>query len=243
MGTPEAPPPLLAVSDLAARIGRVPILSGVSLEVPGTGIVALLGRNGVGKTTTLRAVMGVVEATGGSIRFSGRDITRLKPHLRPGLGIGYVPQGRGVFPLLTVRENLLLGLSGPPDPAVEARIFERFPRLAERLAQKAGTMSGGEQQMLAIARALMTRPRLLILDEPTEGVMPRLVADIRREIAAIAAAGIAVLLVEQNLRTALRLASRVVIMERGRTAFAGSPEVLRSDTDLVHRLLGVGNLT
>ncbi|GGG39648.1 ABC transporter ATP-binding protein [Caldovatus sediminis] len=232
--------PLLVVSGLAARIGRVPILAGVDLAVPARGIVALLGRNGVGKTTTLRTIMGVVEATAGSIRFADQDITRLQAHLRPGLGIGYVPQGRGIFPLLTVRENLYLGLRGPADPAIETHVFERFPRLAERLDQKAGTMSGGEQQMLAIARALMMRPRLLILDEPTEGVMPRLVNDIRREIAAIAASGIAVLLVEQNLRTALRLARHVVIMERGHTAFAGPPESLRADPDLAHRLLGVG---
>jgi branched-chain amino acid transport system ATP-binding protein len=232
--------PLLELRGVAARIGRVPILSGVDLTVPASGTVALIGRNGVGKTTTVRAVMGVVEVTGGTIRFGGKDITRMAAHERPALGIGYVPQGRGIFPLLTVRENLMLGLRGPADPETEARIFRSFPRLQERLEQKAGTMSGGEQQMLAIARALITRPRLLILDEPTEGVMPRLVADIRREIAAIAASGIAVLLIEQNLRTALRLADHVVIMERGRTAFTGTPEMLRADPKLVHRLLGVG---
>jgi branched-chain amino acid transport system ATP-binding protein len=232
--------PLLEVQAIAARLGRVPVLSDVSLSVPERSVVALLGRNGVGKTTTLRTVMGTVAATGGRIGFAGQDITRLAAHRRPGLGIGYVPQGRGIFPLLTVRENMRLGLRGAPDQAVEEGLLTRFPRLRERLAQKAGTMSGGEQQMLAIARALMTRPRLLILDEPTEGIMPRLVAEIRRFIAEIAASGIAVLLVEQNLKAALAIADHIVVMERGRTAFAGAPEALRADADLVHRLLGVG---
>jgi len=150
--------PLLELRGVTARIGRVPILSGVELAVPASGTVALIGRNGVGKTTTLRAIMGVVEVTGGTIRFGGQDITGLAVHRRPALGIGYVPQGRGIFPLLTMRENLMLGLRGPPDPATEARIFRSFPRLQERLEQRAGTMSGGEQQMLAIARALMTSP-------------------------------------------------------------------------------------
>ncbi|MBR0641850.1 ABC transporter ATP-binding protein [Plastoroseomonas hellenica] len=232
--------PLLEVRSIAARLGRVPVLSDVSLSVPARAVVALLGRNGVGKTTTLRTVMGTVAATDGRIGFAGQDITRLAAYRRPALGIGYVPQGRGIFPLLTVRENMRLGLRGAPDPTVEEGLLSRFPRLRERLAQKAGTMSGGEQQMLAIARALMTQPKLLILDEPTEGIMPRLVAEIRRFIAEIAASGIAVLLVEQNLKAALAIADHVVVMERGRTAFAGPPGALRADADLVHRLLGVG---
>ncbi|MCW8087401.1 ABC transporter ATP-binding protein [Sabulicella glaciei] len=232
--------PLLEVRGISASIGRVPVLSDVSLSVAERAVVGLLGRNGVGKTTSLRCVMGTVAATGGSISFAGADITRLEAHRRPGLGIGYVPQGRGIFPLLTVRENLRLGVRGVPDPGTEEALLNRFPRLQERLSQKAGTMSGGEQQMLAIARALMTRPRLLILDEPTEGIMPRLVGEIRRFIAEIAASGIAVLLVEQNLKAALALAGHVVVMERGRSAFSGPPASLRADPDLVHRLLGVG---
>jgi branched-chain amino acid transport system ATP-binding protein len=231
---------LLEIRGLAASLGRVPVLSDVSLAVPERAVVALLGRNGVGKTTTLRSVMGTVAATAGRIGFAGADVTRLAAHLRPGLGIGYVPQGRGIFPLLTVRENLRLGVRGIPDASIEEGLLTRFPRLRERLTQKAGTMSGGEQQMLSIARALMTRPRLLILDEPTEGIMPRLVTEIRHFIAEIAASGIAVLLVEQNLKAALSLADHVVVMERGRTAFSGAPASLREDGDLVHRLLGVG---
>jgi branched-chain amino acid transport system ATP-binding protein len=231
---------LLEVSGLRTRIGKVPVLAGVDLKVRSAGILGLIGRNGVGKTTTLRSIMGVLPATGGSIRFDGRDITTLAAHKRPGLGIGYVPQGRGIFPLLTVRENLRLGVKGHVDLALEQSLFGQFPRLAERISQKAGTMSGGEQQLLAIARALMTKPRLLILDEPTEGVMPKLVADIQKEIVRIARSGIAVLLVEQNLRTVLRLADGVALMERGRIAFDGTPQQLRDDPEIVHRLLGVG---
>jgi branched-chain amino acid transport system ATP-binding protein len=155
------------------------------------------------------------------------------------MGIGYVPQGRGIFPLLTVEENLLLGVRGKPNSNTIDEVFTRFPRLKERLHQTAGTLSGGEQQMLAISRCLMIEPKLIILDEPTEGIMPKLVQQIRNEIADIAKKGIAVLLVEQNVRTALRLADRIYLMERGQIVHEGTAASLQASPDIVHRYLGV----
>jgi branched-chain amino acid transport system ATP-binding protein len=230
---------VLAVDGMTAEIGRVPVLHGVSLEVRAGETVALLGRNGVGKTSTLRAILGLLRRTGGSVTYDGHDLRKFPAHKLASLGIGYVPQGRGIFPLLTVEENLYLGLTGTPDPALRDDVFTRFPRLRERLTQAAGTLSGGEQQMLAIARCLLMRPQMIMLDEPTEGIMPKLVSQIRHEIAEIARRGIAVLLVEQNLRTALKLASRVYLMERGRIALEATPAELRASPETVHRYLGV----
>lgn len=229
----------LAVQDMTASIGKIPVLRGVTLRVEPGETVALLGRNGVGKTSTLRAIMGLLKRTGGNATYNGMNLDSVPPHKLAALGIGYVPQGRGMFPLLSVKENLTLGLTGAPDPEVMADIFRRFPRLQERLSQAAGTLSGGEQQMLALARCLVMKPSLIMLDEPTEGIMPKLVSQIRHEIAEIAQRGIAVLLVEQNLRTALRLASRVYLMERGTIVHEATPDALRADTATVHRYLGV----
>ena len=229
----------LAIDGITAAIGKVPVLRGVSLRVDPGETVALLGRNGVGKTSTLRAILGLLKRTGGTATYSGVDLDTVPPHKLASLGIGYVPQGRGMFPLLTVKENLTLGLTGAPDPVVIADIFRRFPRLEERLSQAAGTLSGGEQQMLALARCLIMKPSLIMLDEPTEGIMPKLVSQIRHEIAEIANRGIAVLLVEQNLRTALRLARRVYLMERGTIVHEATPATLRADHATVHRYLGV----
>jgi branched-chain amino acid transport system ATP-binding protein len=230
---------MLSVAGLTAQIGKIPVLRGVNLTVNGGDTVALLGRNGVGKTSTLRAILGLLRRTGGSVVFDGKSLNDIAPHKLAGMGIGYVPQGRGIFPLLTVEENLLLSVKGAPNQNMLEEMFTRFPRIKERLRQPAGTLSGGEQQMLAIARCLLLEPKLIILDEPTEGIMPKLVAQIRHEIASIAKRGISVLLVEQNLRTALRLASRVYLMERGQIVHEGTSASLQADPEIVHRYLGV----
>lgn len=230
---------VLHVSGLKASIGRVPVLRGVDIRVEAGETVALLGRNGVGKTSTLRSTLGLLPRTGGSVNFKGEDLTRLAAHKVSGLGIGYVPQGRGIFPLLTTEENLFLGLRGQPDPDLLADIYQRFPRLAERKRQPAGTLSGGEQQILAIGRCLMRKPSLILLDEPTEGIMPKLVAQIRQEISEIARRGVSILLVEQNLRTALRLASRIYLMEKGVVVHEATPAQLTADPSTVQRYLGV----
>lgn len=201
--------------------------------------VGLLGRNGVGKTTTLKTIMGLVPATGGEVVFNGASLTATAPHKIPATGIGYVPQGRGIFPSLSVKENLEIGLTRAPRPGDLDGVFERFPRLKERLSQPGGTLSGGEQQMLAIARCLVMKPRLLILDEPTEGIMPILVQDIRREIKAVNEAGVSILLVEQNIKTALRLCSRIYIMEKGAIVHEATADALKDDKETLHRYLGV----
>jgi branched-chain amino acid transport system ATP-binding protein len=172
---------MLSLRDVHVHIGKLHILQGVNLEVKPGESAALLGRNGVGKTTTLRAIMGLVSKTSGAIKFHELDLASCRPHEIPGKGIGYVPQGRGIFPNLSVLENLNIAVTGKRDLEREDYVFTCFPRLKERLRQAGSTLSGGEQQMLAIARCLMMRPRLIILDEPTEGIMPRLVSQIRRE--------------------------------------------------------------
>lgn len=231
--------PVLEVADLLASIGRVPVLRGVTLHVNPGETVALLGRNGVGKTSTLRTILGLLPRRGGLVRFNDKDLATLSAHELSGEGIGYVPQGRGIFGNLTVEENLFLGLRRRPDPSIPDYIYARFPRLKERRQQSAGTLSGGEQQILALGRCLMRSPRLILLDEPTEGIMPKLVNEIRREIAAIAGRGVAVLLIEQNLRTALRLASRIYLMEKGVIVHEATPQQLSADPSTVHRYLGV----
>jgi len=230
---------MLSVNGLTAQIGKIPVLRGVTLAVKSAETVAILGRNGVGKTSTLRAILGLLRRTGGTVEYDGTLLNPLPAHKLAGLGIGYVPQGRGIFPLLTVEENLLLGVRGKPNSHTVDEVFTRFPRLKERLHQTAGTLSGGEQQMLAISRCLLIEPKLIILDEPTEGIMPKLVQQIRNEIADIARKGIAVLLVEQNVRTALRLADRIYLMERGQIVHEGTAASLQASPDIVHRYLGV----
>lgn len=230
---------ILSVGNLHAHYGKIHVLQGVTLEIGKGEAVALLGRNGVGKTTTLRAALHLMPRSDGRIAVDGRDITELKPEKLARLGIGYVPQGRGVFPLLSVMENLTLGLTTAPDPNLLDEVFERFPRLKERAKQKGGTLSGGEQQMLAIGRCLMMSPRLLILDEPTEGIMPILVADIRRTIQSINKTGVSVLLVEQNVKTALKICQRTYIMEKGAIAFEGTSAELRDQPETMDRYLGL----
>ena len=230
---------MLRLDDVHVHIGKLHILQGVSLEVKAGECAALLGRNGVGKTTTLRAIMGLAPASGGKVSFEGFDLSKCPAHEVPRKGIGYVPQGRGIFPNLTVLENLNIGLPGKRDGEREDYVFACFPRLKERLGQSGGTLSGGEQQMLAIARCLMMRPKLIILDEPTEGIMPRLVSQIRREIHRINQSGVSIFLVEQNVETALKLCPRVFLMEKGTIVHSGASHDLKSQPEIVHRYLGV----
>jgi branched-chain amino acid transport system ATP-binding protein len=182
--------------------------------------------------------MGLVPRSGGAIEFDSVDLGSCPAHKIPRHGIGYVPQGRGIFPNLTVLENLNIGLPGQRDSAREDYVFTCFPRLKERLKQFGNTLSGGEQQMLAIARCLMMRPKLIILDEPTEGIMPKLVSQIRREIHRINQSGVSVLLVEQNVETALKLCPRVFLMEKGTIVYSGASHELKSQPEIVHRYLG-----
>jgi branched-chain amino acid transport system ATP-binding protein len=230
---------MLRLDDVHVHIGKLHILQGVNLEVKSGECAALLGRNGVGKTTTLRAIMGLARKSAGKVEFDGIDLAKYRPHEVPRRGVGYVPQGRGIFPNLTVLENLCIGLPGKPDREREEYVFGCFPRLKERLKQSGNTLSGGEQQMLAIARCLMMRPKLIILDEPTEGIMPRLVSQIRREIHRINQTGVSILLVEQNVETALKLCPRVFLMEKGTVVYDGAAQELKAKPEIVHRYLGL----
>ena len=230
---------MLSLRDVHVHIGKLHILQGVNIEVKPGESAALLGRNGVGKTTTLRAIMGLVSKSSGAIKFDGFDLSSCPTHEIPRKGIGYVPQGRGIFPNLSVLENLNIGVTGKRDREREDYVFTCFPRLKERLKQAGSTLSGGEQQMLAIARCLMMRPRLIILDEPTEGIMPRLVSQIRREIYRINQSGVSILLVEQNVETALKLCQNVFMMEKGVVVFSGASHDLKGQPEIVHRYLGM----
>lgn len=230
---------MLKVKNVHAKYGKLPVLRGVDLEIGEGQAVALVGRNGVGKSTTLRAIMGLMPKSEGTVIFNGEDISKVPGHLIPNRGIGYVPQGRGLFPNLTVYENLCIGLPGEPDAEMKDYVYTRFPRLEERSRQAAGTLSGGEQQMLAIARCLVMRPKLLILDEPTEGIMPSLVAQIRSEIKSINQKGVSILLVEQNIKMALRICSRLAIMEKGVVVHEGLSEEIRNQPELLKRYLGL----
>jgi branched-chain amino acid transport system ATP-binding protein len=232
---------MLELKSVTAHYGKSRVLQGVDLAVKDGEAVALLGRNGVGKTTTLRAIMRLTPPSGGEIAFNGRRLAEVHAHDIAALGIGYVPQGRHIFPTLTVLENLCIGLAKPPADAELEHVYARFPVLQERMHQRGGTLSGGEQQQLAIARCLVTRPRLLLLDEPTEGIMPILVNTLRKEIKAINQAGVSILLVEQNVRTALELCTRVYFMEKGRITFECNTDEARADPELVHRYLGVSH--
>lgn len=208
---------MLTVSELNQYYGGSHILRKLGFEVPAGRVTALLGRNGVGKTTLLRCLMGLVPARSGQISFEGKDITRLSSHERARLGLAYVPQGREIFPRLTVAENLQMGLAARPRGAsLPERIFELFPVLRQMLGRRGGDLSGGQQQQLAIGRALAMGPRLLILDEPTEGIQPSVIKDIERAIRLLASEGdMAILLVEQYYDFARSLADHYLLMERG----------------------------
>ena len=233
---------LLEVDQLEAGYGPIRALDGVSLAVDEGELVAIIGANGAGKTTLLMAVSGVVPARKGEVRFADRRITGLAPHEIVRLGIGHAPEGRRLFPRLTVRENLELGGFAQDDAARVRRDIDEacglFPVLAERMAQLGGTLSGGEQQMLALGRALVGRPRLLLLDEPSLGLAPLIVAKIFEVIAGLTARGIAVMLVEQNARAALKLAARGYVLETGRVTLTGSGPDLAADPRVRDAYLG-----
>ena len=233
---------LLAVQDLVTAYGSVEALHGISFHVDDGEIVALLGANGAGKTTTLRTISGLLRPRAGEVRFAGERIDTRPAHEIVRLGLTHVPEGRWIFTLLTVEENLRLGAYAERRVSREAldRVFTQFPRLAERRGQLAGTLSGGEQQMLAMARALMTRPRLLLLDEPSMGLAPVLVRGIFQTIAEINRQGTTVLLVEQNANAALRLARRAYVLETGRIALEGLGAELARNEAVRRAYLGVG---
>jgi branched-chain amino acid transport system ATP-binding protein len=233
---------LLEVSDIRARYGAIEALKGVSLTVEEGEVVTLIGSNGAGKSTTLRSISGLTPASAGSVVFDGEDITRVPAHEIVVRGIALSPEGRHCFARMTVRENLELGAhrrtKGPEIGEDLDRVFTLFPRLQERERQKAGTMSGGEQQMLAIGRALMARPKLLMLDEPSMGIAPILVARIYETIGEINKAGVAILLVEQNANYALDISRRGYVLETGRVVLLGESAKLRDDPEVQRAYLG-----
>src|SRR5438477_7605681 len=236
--------PLLRVADIHTYYGKSHILHGVSLEVGRGEVVGLLGRNGVGKSTTLKAIAGLVHPSRGSVLFDGRPISHLPAHRLARLGIGYVPEERRIFPQLSVLENLRTGLdrSGVTRARKQElldKVYAFFPRLAERRNQAGGTLSGGEQQMLAIARAMMLEPKIVLLDEPTEGLMPSMVSQIREIIDVLHKDGVAILLVEQNVPLTLDVSDRVYIMEKGTVRHHGPAAALRADATVIHQYLGV----
>jgi len=229
---------MLEVDRLDSRYGRIPALSGVSLTVGAGELVALVGANGAGKTTLLRAISGVQPSWGGTIRFDGADLAPMHAQKRVKLGIVQVPEGRQVFAPMTVEDNLKLGAFARGARDGLARIFSIFPALADKRRALAGNLSGGQQQMLAIGRALMAEPRLLLLDEPSMGLAPRLVAEIFSRIAALKALGTTILLVDQNARAALGIADRGYVMETGRVVLSGSAHELLHDPQVQQAYLG-----
>jgi branched-chain amino acid transport system ATP-binding protein len=233
--TASDPEPLLAIAELSVSYGPVAALRGVSLGVAPGEVVALLGANGAGKSTMLRTISGLIRPRGGTIAFDGQRIDRLPPARIVRLGIAHSPEGRRLFGMLTVGENLRLGAAARGDAGAVSedreRLLELFPILRERIGQQAGTLSGGEQQMLALARALMSRPRLLMLDEPSLGLAPLVVKSIFRTLAELKRLGTTMLLVEQNMAEALELADRAYVLRTGEVTLMGDAKALRADVD------------
>jgi urea transport system ATP-binding protein len=234
---------MLVVENLDVAYRRTQVLFGVSMEVPDGGLVCVMGRNGVGKTTLLNTVMGVLKPSAGRITWDGRDITALRPHERIKAGIGYAPQGHPTFPQLTVAENLAVVMEsaggGAGGKAAVDEALDLFPRLKALLGRKAGFLSGGQAQQLALARALVARPRLLVLDEPTEGIQPSIILEIEDAIAQLhTSRGLSILLVEQYVEFALRLADRYVVLDAGEVVASGATSELADDSS-VRRLLAV----
>jgi branched-chain amino acid transport system ATP-binding protein len=229
---------VLVVDGIHSYYGESHILQGVSLEVNAGELVALLGRNGAGKTTTMNSIIGFLRPRAGKVLVNGRDVTSKPPYAIAGAGVGLVPQGRRIFAPLSVRENLVFAHS-TRGPWTLARVYELFPRLEERQHQRGNTLSGGEQQMLAIGRALLMNPSLLLMDEPSEGLAPLIVRDIGRIIGELKQSGIAILLAEQNLAMALSVADRCYVLNKGQVVAEEPAETLRDDEELKHRFLGV----
>ena len=233
---------MLSIADLDTYYGDSHILRGAGFELPAGTALGLLGRNGMGKTTLIRSVMGYVKPTRGRVSWENADVTGHAPERMARRGIGYVPEGRGIFPNLSVRENLVMSARAGVDGRrewTEARVLATFPRLAERLGHGGQQLSGGEQQMLAIGRALMTNPKLLILDEATEGLAPLIVAEIWRVIAAVRETGISTLIVDRDYRRVLAHTDRAVVMEKGRIVLADASSRLAGDTPSLAKFLGV----
>ena len=233
---------MLEVKDLRANYGRIPILVGIDLEIAEGEVVGILGHNGMGKTTLMKTLIGLVPAIGGTITFAGADITRERAHRRVQRGMGYVPQGREIFPRLTVRENLRLATvaTGGADESAFDEVLADFPRLTPLLEREGGALSGGEQQILAIARCLCARPKLVLLDEPTEGIQPSVIEQIAENLAALRQSrGLTVVLVEQNLDFVAALSSRVLLIQKGAIIRSLAPESLR-DADIVEEFVGIG---
>jgi len=233
---------MLQVSNLQAAYGASQVLFDINIEVRDGEVVTLMGRNGMGKTTTVRAIMGMLPSRGGTVSYDSRKITGLGPEKVARLGFGLVPEGRQVFPTLTVRENLVATAGnrlGAPTPWTLQRIYDLFPRLGERAGQMANTLSGGEQQMLAVGRALMTNPRLLILDEATEGLAPVIRAEIWNVVEKLKAEGQSILLIDKTFSVLKRLADRHFILEKGRTVWSGNSDDLTRDHAQVHSYIGV----
>ncbi|MEQ8899057.1 MAG: ABC transporter ATP-binding protein [Roseovarius sp.] len=231
---------MLELDAVNAGYGRAQVLRDLSLKVEAGEILCLLGRNGAGKTTTMQAIMGLLPLMSGRVVLDGKEVSQLPPHEVPRHGIGYIPQGRRLFAGLTVAQNLEIGLrvrgSGRD---VQEEVLDLFPRLRERMDQKAQTLSGGEQQMLATARALCLKPKALLLDEPTEGLQPSMIEAIRQVIVKMRAAGVAILLVEQRVDAVLSVADRVAFIENGRNGEVMDAEALRQDHSIVDRYVGV----
>jgi len=231
---------MLRLERINAGYGRVQVLRDLSLEVAPGEILCLLGRNGAGKTTTMQAIMGLVPLMSGRVMLAGQEISRLPAYRVPRGGIGYVPQGRRLFAELTVAQNLEIGLRARNSgPEVLDEVLDLFPRLRERYGQRAQTLSGGEQQMLATARALCLRPKVLLLDEPTEGLQPSMIEAIRQVIVKMRDEGVAILLVEQRVDAVLSVADRVAFIENGRNTETLPAEALRADHSIVDRYIGV----
>jgi len=230
---------MLEVRDIHTYYGDSYVLQGISLSMTRGQVVGILGRNGMGKTTLIRSIIGFTPPRRGQIMFKDRDITAWSSNRAVGFGLGLVPQGRRVFPSLSVMENLTVAVKGDSGPWTVARVLELFPRLRERGAHRAGKLSGGEQQMLAIARALMTNPELLLMDEPTEGLAPLLVREVGRVIESLKVQGLSILLVEQNLPLALRVADHVHVLSRGRVVHSSAPDALWRNEEIKSRYLGL----